>query len=88
MTELDPKFWRDRRVFVTGGTGLVGGWVEGRQPGETFSDFSRRLDDDELGALAGLIFLGEMLTLVQWAAIGSIVAASAGSSATRELMPN
>jgi inner membrane transporter RhtA len=41
-----------------------------------------------LGALAGLIFLGEMLTLVQWAAIGSIVAASAGSSATRELMPN
>jgi inner membrane transporter RhtA len=41
-----------------------------------------------LGALAGLIFLGEMLTLVQWAAIGSIVAASAGSAATRELMPN
>lgn len=37
------------------------------------------------GALAGLIFLGEMLTLVQWAAIASIVAASAGSAATREL---
>jgi inner membrane transporter RhtA len=38
-----------------------------------------------LGALAGLIFLGEMLTLVQWAAIASIVAASAGSAATRDL---
>ncbi len=38
-----------------------------------------------LGAVAGLIFLGEMLTLVQWTAIASIVAASAGSAATREL---
>ena len=38
-----------------------------------------------LGALAGLIFLGEMLTLAQWAAIAGIVAASAGSAATREL---
>jgi inner membrane transporter RhtA len=37
------------------------------------------------GALAGLIFLGEMLTAVQWAAIVSIVAASAGSAATRDL---
>jgi inner membrane transporter RhtA len=37
-----------------------------------------------LGALAGLIFLGEMLDLVQWAAIASIVAASAGSAATRD----
>ena len=40
-----------------------------------------------LGALAGLLFLGEMLTLVQWAAIASIVAASAGSAATRDLAP-
>jgi inner membrane transporter RhtA len=39
-----------------------------------------------LGAVAGLIFLGEMLSVVQWAAIASIVAASAGSAATRELV--
>jgi inner membrane transporter RhtA len=36
-----------------------------------------------LGAVAGLIFLGETLTLIQWAAVASIVAASAGSAATR-----
>jgi inner membrane transporter RhtA len=41
-----------------------------------------------LGALAGLVLLHESLTLVQWAAIASIVAASAGSAATRELSPN
>jgi inner membrane transporter RhtA len=40
-----------------------------------------------LGALSGLIFLGESLTLIQWTAIASIVAASAGSAATRELLP-
>jgi ferredoxin-nitrite reductase len=34
--------------------GLVDGWIQGRLPAETFSEFSRRLDDDELGALAGL----------------------------------
>jgi sulfite reductase beta subunit-like hemoprotein len=34
--------------------GLVQGWLDGRAPGETFTDFSRRLDDDELGALAGV----------------------------------
>jgi inner membrane transporter RhtA len=37
-----------------------------------------------LGALAGLVFLGETLTVLQWAAIVSIVAASAGSAATRD----
>ncbi len=37
------------------------------------------------GAVAGLILLDETLSLVQWAAIGSIVAASAGSAATRGL---
>ena len=34
--------------------GLVAGWLEQRLPGESFSDFSRRLGDDELGAFAGL----------------------------------
>jgi inner membrane transporter RhtA len=41
-----------------------------------------------LGALSGLIFLGESLTLIQWTAIASIVAASAGSAATRDLLTN
>ena len=41
-----------------------------------------------LGALAGLVLLHESLSLVQWAAIACIVAASAGSAATRELLPN
>jgi inner membrane transporter RhtA len=35
-----------------------------------------------LGALSGLCFLQERLTLIQWAAIVSIMAASAGSAAT------
>jgi sulfite reductase beta subunit-like hemoprotein len=34
--------------------GLVRGWVEGRLGGESFTEFQRRLSDDELGALAGL----------------------------------
>ncbi|HEY0802061.1 MAG TPA: threonine/homoserine exporter RhtA [Steroidobacteraceae bacterium] len=41
-----------------------------------------------LGALSGLVFLGESLTLIQWMAIASIVAASAGSAATRDLLTN
>jgi inner membrane transporter RhtA len=41
-----------------------------------------------LGAVAGLLFLDETLTLIQWAAVASIVAASAGSAATRELARN
>jgi inner membrane transporter RhtA len=41
-----------------------------------------------MGALAGLLFVNETLTLIQWTAIASIVAASAGSSATRELLPD
>jgi inner membrane transporter RhtA len=38
--------------------------------------------DPALGALSGLCFLGERLSLLQWAAIASIMAASAGSAAT------
>ncbi len=38
--------------------------------------------DPALGALSGLCFLGERLSLLQWAAIVSIMAASAGSAAT------
>jgi inner membrane transporter RhtA len=34
------------------------------------------------GALSGLAFLHERLSMVQWAAIASIMAASAGSAAT------
>jgi len=34
--------------------GLVAGWLDGRQPDESFTSFTRRLTDDELGALAGL----------------------------------
>jgi inner membrane transporter RhtA len=41
-----------------------------------------------LGALAGLVLLHESLNLVQWTAIASIVAASAGSAATRDLLTN
>jgi inner membrane transporter RhtA len=38
--------------------------------------------DPALGALSGLVFLGERLSWIQWAAIASIMAASAGSAAT------
>jgi sulfite reductase beta subunit-like hemoprotein len=34
--------------------GLVGGWLQGRSQGEAFTDFQRRLTDEELGALAGV----------------------------------
>jgi inner membrane transporter RhtA len=44
--------------------------------------------DPALGALSGLCFLGERLSWVQWAAIASIIAASAGSAATaRDSVP-
>jgi inner membrane transporter RhtA len=38
--------------------------------------------DPALGALSGLIFLGEKLSIVQWVAIASIMLASAGSAQT------
>jgi sulfite reductase beta subunit-like hemoprotein len=34
--------------------GLVGGWIAGREQGESFAAFATRLDDEELGALAGV----------------------------------
>jgi ferredoxin-nitrite reductase len=34
--------------------GLIQGWLDDRQEGESFTSFSRRLSDDELGALAGV----------------------------------
>ena len=44
--------------------------------------------DPAVGALAGLVFLGERLNWLQWAAIIAIMAASAGSAATsREKAP-
>jgi len=43
--------------------------------------------DPALGALSGLCFLGEHLSWIQWAAIASIMAASAGSAATSRAEP-
>ena len=40
--------------------------------------------DPALGALSGLCFLGERLSWIQWAAIASIMVASAGSAATSQ----
>jgi sulfite reductase beta subunit-like hemoprotein len=34
--------------------GLVGGWLETREDGESFTAFQRRLSDDDLGTLAGV----------------------------------
>ncbi len=34
--------------------GLIAGWIERGEEGESFPDFARRADDDELGELAGL----------------------------------
>jgi hypothetical protein len=33
--------------------GLVAGWLDGRQPDESFQGFADRLTDAELGALVG-----------------------------------
>lgn len=45
--------------------------------------------DPALGAVAGLLFLGESLSWIQWAAILSIMVASAGSAATgRDAIPS
>ena len=30
IMDLNPKFWLDRRVFVTGATGLLGSWLSAK----------------------------------------------------------
>ncbi len=40
-----------------------------------------------LGAICGLVFLGESLTAIQWGAVACIMAASAGSAATHNAAP-
>jgi inner membrane transporter RhtA len=51
-----------------------------RLPARTFGILMS--GDPAVGALIGLVFLGEALTVVQWSAIASIMIASAGSAAT------
>jgi hypothetical protein len=34
--------------------GLIGGWLEEREAGESFPTFTRRLSDEDLGRLAGV----------------------------------
>jgi inner membrane transporter RhtA len=43
--------------------------------------------DPALAALAGLVFLGERLSVIQWTAVASIMLASAGSAATSRRPP-
>jgi inner membrane transporter RhtA len=43
--------------------------------------------DPALAALAGLVFLGERLSIIQWTAVASIMLASAGSAATSRRPP-
>jgi inner membrane transporter RhtA len=43
--------------------------------------------DPALGAVSGLIFLGESLTWLQWSAIACIMAASAGSATSQSMQP-
>ena len=43
--------------------------------------------DPALAAASGLVLLGERLSWLQWAAIGCIVLASAGSATTHQAEP-
>jgi inner membrane transporter RhtA len=51
-----------------------------RLPARTFGVLMS--GDPAIGALIGLVWLGEALTVVQWSAIACIMVASAGSAAT------
>ena len=53
-----------------------------RMPARTFGVLMSL--EPAFGALSGLCFLGENLTVIQWAAIASIVIASGGSAATSQ----
>ena len=56
----DPEIARPvfRRVASNGlegaVEGLIRGWLDGRREDESFTDFQRRLSDEELGVLASL----------------------------------
>jgi sulfite reductase beta subunit-like hemoprotein len=50
-----PLFRRVPSDLLEGAVeGLVRGWLDGRRDGESFTEFQRRLSDEELGALARL----------------------------------
>lgn len=55
-------------------------WTMKKLPAKTFSVLQSL--QPAFGALSGLIFLGEMLTLSQWIAICCVMAASAGATIT------
>ncbi len=56
-----------------------------RMPARTFGVLMSV--EPALGALSGIVFLGEQLSPIQWAAVGSIIFASAGSAATSQRAP-
>ncbi len=51
-----------------------------RMPARTFGTLMSI--EPALGALSGLLFLGERLSLLQWLAIGAIILASIGTTAS------
>lgn len=56
-----------------------------RMPARTFGVLMSA--EPALGALSGIVFLGESLTPIQWTAIACIIGASAGSAATSRPAP-
>jgi inner membrane transporter RhtA len=54
-------------------------------PGRTFSILMSL--EPAVAALCGLVFLGEYLTSAQWAAVGLVIAASVGATATAGRVP-
>ena len=61
----------------------------GRLPVKTFGTLMSL--EPAIGALSGLVLLGEHLTVTQWLAIGAVIGASVGATATaarREEVPH